>query len=142
MSEQMSPSPRDHSRRASTCHCVSSPTAVHVHFQVSFAWILRGVLQCFSRHSFQVRRSSFQLCVMCPALGFDIARARHLTASEMSTRSCAKHRHRMVPPLRNVVVCFPSRFGLSSIVSASLALIFILGVLTMLLCASPRSFNS
>ena len=73
-------------------------------------------------------------CVMCPALGFDIARARHMIASEMSTRSCAKYTHRMVH-LRNVVACIPSGLGLFSIVSASPALKFILGVLTMLLFA-------
>ena len=140
VSEQMSTSPRDHSRRASTRYCLSILIAVHVHFQMSFAWILRGTLQCFSRHSFQIPRNFFN-CVMCPALGFDIARARHVIASKMSTKCCAKYAHR-VGPLRNVVACFPSRIGLFSIVSASLALFFILGVLTMLLCVSPRSFDN
>ena len=54
---------------------------------------------------------------------FDIARARHLITSEMSTRSCTKYAHRMIP-LRNVVACSPSRIGLFSIASASIALNF------------------
>ena len=61
MSEQVSSSPHKHSRRAPTCYCVSSPIAVPVHFQVRSGWLLRGVLQCFSWHSFQVPRHSFQL---------------------------------------------------------------------------------
>ena len=42
-------------------------------------------------------------------------------ASEMSTRSCAKSAHRMVP-LRNVVACSPSRIVPFPIASASIAL--------------------
>ena len=88
----------------------SSPIAAHVHFQVRSAWILRAVPQCFSRHPFQVPRHSFQLR--------HVSRSRScktLDWSEMSTRSCGKYTHRMVP-LRNVVACSSSRIGLFPIV--------------------------
>ena len=49
-------------------------------------------------------------------LGFDIPRARHLIASEMSARSCAKY------ALRNNIARSPSRIELFSITFDSVAL--------------------
>ena len=56
----------------------------------------------------------------------------------MSTRSCARYAHRKVP-LSNFVACSPSRFGLFSIASASVALSFTLVVLTKLPRMSSRT---
>ena len=61
MSQQAFPYPQDHARCASTRHWVSSPIAVHVHFQLRIAGLLRGRPQCFSWHSLQLPRHSFQL---------------------------------------------------------------------------------
>ena len=36
----------------------ASPIDVHVHFQVRSAWLVRGVLQCLPRHSFQLRHAT------------------------------------------------------------------------------------
>ena len=80
-------------------------------------------------------------CIMWPTLGFDIPRARHLIVSEMSARSCAQYAQRMIL-LRYNVACSPSRIGLFSIASASVALSFTLGVLTILPWVSPRSSSN
>ena len=50
-----------------------------------------------------------------------------MIASKMSRRSCATHRHHVVP-LRKIVACSPSRCGLLSIASASVALSFTFNV--------------
>ena len=59
-----------------TRYCVYSPIGVHVHFQVPLCLALARstALQCFSWHSFQVPRHSFQL--------------RHVTCFRFRHRSC------------------------------------------------------
>ena len=141
MYEQMLSTSHDYSNRASTRYSVSCPIAVHMDFQMCFALFLCGVLLCLPWHSFFKYLATRFNCIMWPVFGFDIPGARHLIASEMSDRSCAKYAHRMVP-LRNNVACSPSRIELFLIASASVALNFTLGFLTTFPWMSPRSSNN
>ena len=132
---------------ASTRHWVSSPISVQLRFDatlgvqpnqcpVALPTALSLVPGALLGMPFKYLATRFNR-VMWLVFGCDIACKRHLIASEMSTRSCAKYAHRMVP-LRNLDACSPWRYGLLSIASAADALSFTLGVLTTLPHASSR----